>query len=420
MSDDMYIARSVDEDILAIAESGGVVTSLLKCALEQSMVDGVVTVQSPNRDRFAAVPTLLTGPERLPDTAGSLHSTAPNIARFVKEYLDGASNMKLIIVGKPCDIRAIIELEKRSQINRDNVTLIGLNCTGTLPPSRTKIMLVEEFGVDPDDVVGEDIDDGKLTIFLKDGSSKTMDLTELEEKGYGRRDNCRRCEVNIPVFADLACGKWGTEGEEEKSTFVQICSEKGRALFEKALDGEYIQAKQPSTEQLEIRQKKDEAEQARAAVARETDFKPIDEMSLHERQDYWLKEFSKCIKCYGCRDACPICYCEHCLLEADRNFVKAGEIPPSATFPLTRLAHVADSCVNCGQCQDACPMELPLAKLFNYQNWKLRDIFEYVPGVDSDQSPPLVNAMDIEMRIDDTFLDIAAILRKDKAKQTDG
>ncbi len=416
MSDDFYIGRSLDEDLLDRAESGGVVTSLLRCALEESIVDGVVTVRSLNGNRFTAVPVLIRDPEELADTAGSLHCAAPNIARFVKEYLSGASKMRLVVVGKPCDIRAIIELQKRSQIDKDNVVLVGLNCTGTLAPSKAKRMLIEQFEVDPKDVVGEDIDDGKLTIYLEDGSSKSLDLLELEKNGYGRRDNCRRCEIKIPVFADIACGKWGTEDEEKKSTFIQLCSDKGRSLFDKALKNGYIEAQAAGEEALIVREKKVEQERARALEARELDFAPIDEMSLDERQEYWLEEFNKCIKCYGCRDSCPICYCEHCLLEASRDFVKPGVIPPSSVFPLTRLAHVADSCVNCGQCQDACPMELPLSKLFSFLNSKLRDVFEYVPGVDAEQAPPLAKAMDIEMQIDDTFLDIASILEKEKAK----
>ncbi len=413
MSNDMYIARSTNEEIFEKAESGGLVTSLLTCALDSLAVDGVVTVKPMNGNRYAAVPVLITKTEDLLETAGSLHCSAPNVARFVKEYLEGSTDSKLAVVGKPCDIRAIIELQKRHQINEDNLILIGLNCTGTLPPAKTKIMYREKFEVDPNDVVAEDIDGGNLHVFLKDGTTKSLSLKELEAEDYGRRNNCRRCEFNIPVFADIACGKWGTEDVEKKSTFVEICSDKGKMLFDKALENKYIEVEKATKKQIDLRDKKDKEEQERAAAYREKQFKILDEMSLSEKQEYWFNEFDKCIKCYGCRDACPICYCESCLLEADRHFVEPGEIPPNALFPFTRLAHVADSCVNCGQCEDACPMELPLSKLFNYLNWKLRDIFQYIPGVDREQLPPLIKAKDAEMQIDDTFLDIAEIMEKE-------
>jgi formate dehydrogenase subunit beta len=411
MSERMYIARSSDPTIQERAESGGAVTSVLKCALENGDIDGVVTVRSYNGDRFAGIPVLITNPDDLIDTAGSLHCSLPNIPRFVKEYLEGAAKMRLAIVGKPCDIRAIIELQKRKQIDRDNVTLIGLNCTGTITPATARKMYQEDFKVSPEDVVREDIDDGELTITLRDGTSKSMDLAKLEKKGLGRRENCRRCEFNIPTFADLAFGKWGTEGIEGAATFVEVCSEKGQSLIKKAIEKGYIEVETPDKTSIETREKKDKIEIERAKEWREHDFKPLLDMDLPERYAYWTREFNKCIKCFGCRDVCPICYCENCLLEANREFLVGGEIPPNGIFPLTRLAHVADSCVGCGQCQDACPMELPLSKLFTLLNSQLSEVFNYVPGIDVEQGPPIVTARDEELQIDDTFLNIQEMMK---------
>ncbi len=417
MSGNMYIARSLNEAILRRAESGGAVTSVLKCALENGDIDGVVTVRSSSGDRFAGIPVLITNPEDLIDTAGALHSSLPNIPRFVKEYLHGASKMKLAIVGKPCDIRAIIELQKRKQIDVDNVVLIGLNCTGTMAPATARMMYIDEFKVDPSEVVREDIDDGKLSITLKDGTTKSMNLTTLEKKGLGRRENCRRCEFNIPTFADLAFGKWGTEGVDPVGSFVEVCSDKGRVLLEKAIETGFLEVDTPTKTNIEKRESNDKTELRRAKEWREHDFKPLIDMDFPERLQYWTNEFSKCIKCFGCRDACPICYCENCLLEANREFLVGGEVPPNGIFPLTRLAHVADSCVNCGQCQDACPMELPLSKLFTLLNSKLSEIFDYVPGIDLEQGPPITVARVEELQIDDTFLNIASMTKTSDENQ---
>ena len=409
MSSNMYVARSSDPKILERAESGGAVSSILRFALEAGEVDGVVTTKARNGNRYAGVPALITDPEELIESAGSLHCSLPNIPRFVKEYLDGASKMKLAVVGKPCDIRAIIELQKREQIDLDNVILIGLNCTGTISPATAKQMFIDEFKVNPNEVIREDIDEGKLAVFLEDGNTKSLDLMKLEEKGYGRRENCKRCEINIPIFADLACGKWGTEEEEDRTTFIEACSNKGRLLIEEAIEKGYITSDKPDKKSIHMRAEKDRAEKELARLWKERDFKPILDLDPSERLTYWLDEFSKCIKCYGCRDACPICYCDHCLLEADRGFLEGGEIPPDTAFPLTRLAHVADSCVNCGQCQDACPMELPLSKLFSLLNAKLSDVFDYIPGVDVNQKQPLSDVVMEELQVDDTFLDIASM-----------
>jgi formate dehydrogenase subunit beta len=399
MKGDMYIARSSDKEIIEKAECGGAVTSLLKFALESKKVDAVVGVEARDGDRYNGVPVLITDPAEIAETGGSLHCSSPNIARFLKEYLDGASSMKIAVVAKPCDAKAIIELAKREQINLDNLILIGLNCTGTLPSAKAKTIFREEFGIEPFDVVSEDIEDNELIIKLKDGSEKKKSLAELEEKGYGRRENCRRCETNIPVMADIACGKWGTT--DKKSTFIEVCSEKGSQFIEDAIEAGYIKVEQPSDAAIETRKKKDQAAVELAQQWQEKDFATLEEMSNDERFGYWMEQFSNCIKCYGCRDACPICYCKDCILEADRGFVPPGEVPPNLLFPMVRITHVMDSCVNCGQCQDACPMELPLSRLIFLLSKKIGAIFNYEPGMDATEMPPLRTVTDQELSLSD-------------------
>ena len=398
MKGDKYIARSSDKEILEKGEHGGVVTSLLKYALESGRVDAVVAVRARDGNRYDGIPVLVNDPKEVVKTAGALHCTSPNIARFLKEYLNGASDQRIVIVVKPCDAKAIIELAKRNQIALDNLLLIGLNCTGTLPSARAKRMLKDEFGVvDPADVVAEDIEDNRLVIRLKDGTEKDKNLSDLEQKGYGRRDNCRRCETNIPVMADIACGKWGTEGKN--ATFIEVCSEKGSELIEAASQAGAINIEQPSAEAIESRRKKDEEARELSHQWQEKDFGSLEQMAADERFNYWLGQFSRCIKCYGCRDACPICYCKDCFLEADRGFVPPGEIPPDIMFPMVRITHVMDSCVNCGQCQDACTMELPLSRLIFLLSKKLGDIFKYEPGMDVNKLPPLRTVTDQELSL---------------------
>jgi formate dehydrogenase subunit beta len=398
MKGDMYLAWSSDEALLGKAEYGGAVTSLLKFVLDTNRVDAALTVKARDGNRYDGIPVLITDPEELINTAGSLHCVSVNIPRCIKEYLDGASNMKLAVIGKPCDIRGIIELDKREQVSRDNLLLIGLNCTGTVLPVVAKRMIAEEFGVDPVDVVGEDIEDGKLIIRLKDGTEKTKDLKELEEKGYGRRENCRRCEIKIPTMADIACGKWGVT--DKKATFVEICSDKGAEFFEEAIKAGYINVERPDDKAIAERREKEQEAIESALSWQETDFASLKGMTSEEKFDYWWGQFSQCIKCYGCRDACPICYCKDCILEADRGVVVPGEVPPDAMFPMLRIAHVMDSCVNCGQCQDVCPAGIPLARLIFMLNKELYDIFKYQPGVDVEARPPLRTITDDELAVE--------------------
>ena len=387
MKREIYLARSSGGRILEKAEHGGVVTSLLKFALESGMVDAVLALEPRDGNRYEGIPTLIADPENVIETAGALHCTSPNIARCLKEYLDGASDLRLAVTGKPCDVRAIIELAKRNQIEKENLILVGLNCTGTLHPATAKRMLREEFDLDPDDVDREDIEDGRLIITLNDGTELERDLGELEEKGYGRRENCRRCDTNIPIMADIACGKWGTNGE--KVTCVEVCSQKGSDLLGSAVKAGAIQVDCPSAEAMAARERKAREAKRLARLWQERDFAGLRGMKIEERLAYWTGQFSQCIKCFGCRDACPICYCTDCYLEADRGLVVGGEIPPDVMFPILRAMHVADSCVNCGQCQDICPSELPLSRLVHMLNGEISPLFGYEPGMDVDVPPPL-------------------------------
>jgi formate dehydrogenase subunit beta len=395
MKGSVYLAWSADERILKRAEHGGVVTSLLKFALESEMVDTVLALRPREGNRYEGVPTLIADPEQVVETAGALHCTSPNIARCLQEYLDGASDTKVALAGKPCDVRAIIELTKRNQIEKENLILLGLNCTGTFPPAAAKRMLREEFGVNPDDVSREEIEDGSLTITLRDGTKVKRDLAWLEEHGYGRRENCRRCDVHIPVMADLACGKWGTDGD--KATCVEVCSQKGSELLARALEAGVIQVEPPSSEALEAREREDRKATRLAKGWQERDFAGLMGTSVQERLAYWTEQFSQCIKCFGCRDACPICTCADCYLEAGRGSIPAGRVPPDIMFPLLRTIHVADSCVNCGQCQDICPSELPLSRFIHMLNAEIGPLFGYKSGMDVDVPPPLSTVTEEEL-----------------------
>lgn len=307
MKGDTYWAWSPDTGIVGRAECGGAVTSLLKFALESNRVDAVLAVKARDGNRYDGIPVLIDDPEELAAAAGALHCVSANIARCLKEFLDGAFDLRVAVTCKPCDAKAIIELAKRNQINLDNLLLIGLNCTGTMHPVTAQRVMEEEFGVDPLDVVSEDIEDGKLKIRLRDGSEKERDLAELEAKGLGRRENCRRCDLNIPTMADIACGKWGAEGRQ--ATFMEVCSERGAEFLDEAIESGHIKVEQPSSEARESRRAKDREASELARQWQERDFGEFQAMGVEERFDYWFGpsgQFSQCIKCFGCRDACPI------------------------------------------------------------------------------------------------------------------
>jgi formate dehydrogenase subunit beta len=383
---DMYYAWSPDEEIAESGECGGAVTSIMKFLLEEGIVDAVLAVKKGS-DLYDAVPTLISDPEKIKETAGSLHCGTLNICNTLSNYLDGAKDIKIAVTTKPCDAMSIVELMKRKQIDPENVVMVGVNCGGTMPPVKAREMIEKFYDLDPDDVLKEEIAKGNLIIETAD-EEKEISIDELEDQGYGRRTNCRRCENNIPVMSDIAMGNWGVIGPlAGKATFVEVFSDKGADILQKAIDAGALKVQDPVPKGIEIRANIDKA---MVNLANKWQAKDFGEEGGLLDIDAYMDEFDRCIKCYGCREACPICWCIKCTIESESDdWVGKGEIPPSPMFHFVRMIHMVDSCTNCGQCEEVCPAEIPLAKIFHKVNRNIQDVFDYYPGYDRDKKPPL-------------------------------
>jgi len=374
---DMLYAWTNDADIKKHAELGGAVTALWKHALDTKVVDAVLVIKK-GADLYDAQPTLVTKSEDLKDTAGSLHCGTLLLPKLIHKFLDGAETMKLGVTVKGCDMMGMYELAKRKQINLDNVIMIGVNCGGSVSAVTARKMIADKFGVDPDKVTKEEIDKGQFIIEYE-GGHKGISIDELEEQGYGRRTNCRRCKLKIPRQADLACGNWGVIGDKAgKATFVEVCSEKGANLVSGAIKAGLLQTEAANPKGLEIRAKVEGAMLKLGDKWRKKDFEGLAEGK--DRLRKIMTETSRCIKCYSCISACPICYCVECTTK-NPAYVTPGQLPPNFMFHLIRFAHIADSCVNCGQCQELCPAEIPNALFMHAQQVELEKMFGHVPGI---------------------------------------
>ncbi len=92
---------------------------------------------------------------------------------------------------------------------------------------------------------------------------------------------------------------------------------------------------------------------------------PLDalmQMSPAERMSFWAQEFERCVKCYACRQVCPLCYCERCIADKNRPVAIDTSATPKGNFAwhITRAFHLAGRCVGCGECARACPAGIPL------------------------------------------------------------
>jgi formate dehydrogenase subunit beta len=115
----------------------------------------------------------------------------------------------------------------------------------------------------------------------------------------------------------------------------------------------------------------------------------VEAMDLSKRFSFWENQFLKCVKCYGCRDICPMCFCKECSLECE-ELVSKGNLPVDIpVFHLTRAMHMADRCIDCGLCDEACPSDIPLRVLYKKTAGIMNTEFGYTSGINKNEKSPL-------------------------------
>jgi len=119
----------------------------------------------------------------------------------------------------------------------------------------------------------------------------------------------------------------------------------------------------------------------------------LEAMSPAERWEFWKEQFSKCIKCYACRQVCPFCFCEQCL--CDRNRPQMVEQTPrpsgNVAWHLVRAMHLAGRCAGCGECERVCPMDIPLNLLNRKMAKELKELFNSEAGFEVRDTGPLTS-----------------------------
>jgi ferredoxin len=98
------------------------------------------------------------------------------------------------------------------------------------------------------------------------------------------------------------------------------------------------------------------------SAAEKTELQNFEALSMEQRRQFWQEQFSRCLKCYACRAACPLCYCSRCTVECNQPQwipVPAHDLG-NLEWNVMRAMHLAGRCVNCGDCSRACPAGIPL------------------------------------------------------------
>lgn len=244
---------------------------------------------------------------RTPDEAAKLvfnHTCAHNLAVYLTRIAKPKEG-KMGIVAKGCDTRAIVALIQENKITREQVYIIGVNCSGvaadvTLP-----------FGTD-----------------------------NLPSK-------CIMCQVQVPPVQDVLVGTAAPYGKPKDAV----------------------------TERMQL----------------------LEAMSERERFAFWAAEFEKCIKCYACRQTCPMCYCEQCIVDktVPRWIESSASLRGNFSWNMIRAFHLAGRCIGCGECERACPMDIPLMLLNRKMGMIAMQKFNYRHGVNPEE-PTLVGSYNMQ------------------------
>lgn len=106
---------------------------------------------------------------------------------------------------------------------------------------------------------------------------------------------------------------------------------------------------------------------------------------------YFKDLVKECMRCYACRNACPLCYCPVCFVDETRPqwLGKSQDEMDTFTFHLLRAFHCAGRCTSCGACEASCPMDIKLREFNRILEEEVQKDWNYTPGLSWDQKPPL-------------------------------
>lgn len=121
------------------------------------------------------------------------------------------------------------------------------------------------------------------------------------------------------------------------------------------------------------------------------DVEKIEAMQPEEKWNYFDELISECIRCYACRNACPLCYCPTCFVDESKpQWVGKGtDMEDIRTFHFLRAYHCAGRCTDCGACERACPMGIKVREFTRKLNRDCLELYGWEAGLSPNKRPPL-------------------------------
>lgn len=243
-------------------------------------------------------------------------------------FIPKRSGKKIAVVAQGCVSRNLVVHHLEKQIDLDNdVTVLGVPSKGMIDA----------------ELVRQAVGSTEITEVIENGSEVLVKGIGFEEKLKRfkvLRHSCATCRYHNPVVCDIwMADKVVDEPDKEKNDRVN-----------------------------EI--------EALAPAARQDKFKEI---------------FSNCIRCYACRNACPLCYCEVCFVDESKPqwLGKSTEMGDTLSFHFLRAYHCAGRCTDCGACESACPVGIPVRLLTRKLEKDIEEAYGYQAGLDKEATPPL-------------------------------
>lgn len=204
------LGYSADSFVRNRASSGGVISALCIYIIQCGLADGVIQLGDSD-DPLKMKSRVSHSSDSIIECAGSRYIAAMPL-EYVMDFFKYAPEEKYVIVGRPCDIRAMrafVDTHKEYQ-NRV-VFMFSFFCAGTPSINASKRMIMQ-MGADPESIKHISYRGNGWPGFatVKDYSSKTY--TMPYEDSWGRilgRDiyrGCRFCYDGIGEAADISCG----------------------------------------------------------------------------------------------------------------------------------------------------------------------------------------------------------------------
>ncbi|MGB6065085.1 MAG: Coenzyme F420 hydrogenase/dehydrogenase, beta subunit C-terminal domain [Desulfomonilaceae bacterium] len=222
-------SRSTSHEILAKAQGGGTVTSLMNMALEQGLIDAAIVTAAQSSGELAGGVIATTG-ESVRDSAGSKFVGAHTLEALAEALQRGFT--RIGVVALPCQVRSLRKMQLydvRGQNVRERIRLIiGLFCNWSFSADEFASFIslrighkkITKFDVPPPPA-------NEFIVETEDGETR-IPLDELRPL---IQSACQNCPDMTSEFADVSVGMY--EGRSGWNTLL-VRSKTGSQLVQAA------------------------------------------------------------------------------------------------------------------------------------------------------------------------------------------